>query len=81
MKEQMDADENVYYWLNDEIEEWNFKAITDETSCIFGKTLTLWDFPKLYYTGNWGKVKSWPGFSRRIFFCPMLPFPLWGYTT
>ncbi len=32
MKEQMDADENVYYWLNDEIEEWNFKAITDETS-------------------------------------------------
>lgn len=32
MQEQMDADENVYYWLNDEIEEWNFKAITDETS-------------------------------------------------
>ena len=21
-----------YYWLEDEIEEWNFKAITDETS-------------------------------------------------
>lgn len=32
MQEQMDADEKVYYWLNDEIEEWNFKAITDETS-------------------------------------------------
>ena len=32
MQEQMDADENVYYWLNDDIEEWNFKAITDETS-------------------------------------------------
>lgn len=32
MQEQMDADENVYYWLNDEIEEWNFKAITEETS-------------------------------------------------
>ncbi|MDE6219196.1 MAG: RsiV family protein [Lachnospiraceae bacterium] len=32
MQEQMNADENVYYWLNDEIEEWNFKAITDETS-------------------------------------------------
>lgn len=32
MQEQMDADENVYYWLNDEIEEWNFKAITDETN-------------------------------------------------
>lgn len=32
MQEQMDADDNVCYWLNDEIEECNFKAITDETS-------------------------------------------------
>ena len=32
MQERMDADENVHYWLNDEIEEWNLKAITDETS-------------------------------------------------
>lgn len=32
MQERMGADENVYYWLNDEIDEWNFKAITDETS-------------------------------------------------
>ena len=32
MQERMGADENVYYWLNDEIEEWNFQAITDETS-------------------------------------------------
>lgn len=32
MREQMEADENVYYWLDDEIEEWNFKSITDETS-------------------------------------------------
>jgi len=32
MQEQMDADENVIYWLHDEIEEWNFKAITDETN-------------------------------------------------
>ena len=32
MQEQMDTDEQVYYWLNDEIEEWNFKEITDETS-------------------------------------------------
>lgn len=32
MKAQMEADESVYYWLDDEIEEWNFKAITDETS-------------------------------------------------
>lgn len=32
MQAQMDADKNVYYWLHDEISEWNFKAITDETS-------------------------------------------------
>ena len=32
MQARMDADESVYYWLHDEIEEWNFKAITDETS-------------------------------------------------
>ena len=32
MQAQMDADENVYYWQHDEIEDWNFKAITDETS-------------------------------------------------
>ena len=31
MREQMAADENVYYWLEDEIEEWNFNSITDET--------------------------------------------------
>ena len=32
MQAQMDADEMAYYWLNDEIEEWNFKSITEETS-------------------------------------------------
>ena len=32
MREQMAADDKVYYWLEDEIEEWNFKAITEETS-------------------------------------------------
>lgn len=33
MKEQMAADENVKYWLDDEeVPEWNFKEITDETS-------------------------------------------------
>ena len=32
MQEQMDADENVYYWLHDEIEALNFRSITDETS-------------------------------------------------
>ena len=32
MRQQMKADENVTYWVDDEIEELNFKAITDETS-------------------------------------------------
>ena len=32
MREQMKADDMVYYWVDDEIEEINFKAITDETS-------------------------------------------------
>lgn len=32
MEAQMLADDNVHYWLNDEIEELNFKTITDETS-------------------------------------------------
>lgn len=32
MQEQMDNDENVFYWLHDEIEDLNFKSITDETS-------------------------------------------------
>lgn len=31
MKEQMAADENVAYWLDSDIPEWNFKEITDET--------------------------------------------------
>ncbi len=32
MQAQMDADESVAYWLNHDIEEWNFKSITEETS-------------------------------------------------
>ena len=32
MQQQMDADDMIYYWLHDEIEEWNFKQITDETA-------------------------------------------------
>ena len=32
MRNRMAQDENVYYWLDDEIEELNFKAISDETS-------------------------------------------------
>ena len=32
MEEQMAANEDVYYWLHDEFEEFNFKAITDDTS-------------------------------------------------
>lgn len=32
MQNQMDANDQVYYWINDEMDELNFKAITDETS-------------------------------------------------
>lgn len=32
MQAQMDADEMVHYWLHDEIEELNFKSITEDTS-------------------------------------------------
>ena len=32
MREQMETDENVYYWLEEEMEDWNFKTITEETS-------------------------------------------------
>lgn len=32
MGRQMDEDENVIYWLDEEVEEWNFQSITDETS-------------------------------------------------
>lgn len=32
MQNQMNADDEVSYWLNDEFEELNFKTITDETS-------------------------------------------------
>ena len=33
MRGQMDADENVSYWLDDtEVPEWNFTSINDDTS-------------------------------------------------
>lgn len=32
MRAQMEADDMVCYWLDEEVEEWNFKTITDETS-------------------------------------------------
>ena len=32
MREQMEADDNVCYWLEEEMEEWNFQSITEETS-------------------------------------------------
>lgn len=32
MEEQMSADENIRYWLHDEMEEFNFKTITEETA-------------------------------------------------
>ncbi len=32
MQDRMASDESVAYWLNHEIEEWNFKQITDQTA-------------------------------------------------
>lgn len=32
MAEQMQADDNILYWLNEEVEAWNFQTITEETS-------------------------------------------------
>lgn len=32
MKAQMEADDSVVYWLDGEIEEWNFKAISEDAS-------------------------------------------------
>ncbi len=32
MQAQMDADEMITYWLDGDVEEWNFKTITDDTS-------------------------------------------------
>ena len=32
MREQMAADDRKYYWIDDEMEELNFKQITDETA-------------------------------------------------
>ncbi len=32
MREQMASGEGAVYWLDEEVDEWNFKAITDETS-------------------------------------------------
>lgn len=32
MKTQMEADENVTYWLDSDVEEWNFKAISEDVS-------------------------------------------------
>lgn len=37
MAEQMEADENVYYWLNDEMEEMNFKSIAEDTAFYVNK--------------------------------------------
>ena len=42
MQQQMDADENVYYWLHDpDIPEWNFKQISADQSFYITKEGTL----------------------------------------
>ncbi|KAF5058839.1 Anti-sigma-V factor RsiV [anaerobic digester metagenome] len=32
MRTQMDADENLYYWLDDEVTDWNFTALDPDTA-------------------------------------------------
>ena len=42
MQQQMDEDENVYYWLHDEdVSEWNFKQISEDQSFYITKDGTL----------------------------------------
>ena len=42
MQEQMDEDENVYYWLNDpDIPEWNFRQIAEDQSFYIRSDGTL----------------------------------------
>jgi len=41
MKEQMDADENIIYWIDSDMPEWDFKEITDETSFYFDENENL----------------------------------------
>lgn len=38
MQVQMDADDGVIYWLNEEMEEWNFQGITEETGFYLNET-------------------------------------------
>lgn len=46
MQERMDADENLYYWLHDEIEDMNFKSITEDATFYIndaGKLVIVFD--------------------------------------
>lgn len=38
MQQNMDADEDVHYWLHDEIEDLNFKTITEDTKFYVNKS-------------------------------------------
>ena len=42
MAEQMAADENVYYWLNEQdVPEWNFKQISEDQDFYISEEGTL----------------------------------------
>lgn len=41
MREQMAEDENKHYWLDDEIEEWNFREITPDTQFYINENNNL----------------------------------------
>lgn len=38
MKAQMEADENVTYWLDSDVEEWNFQSISEDVSFYLNET-------------------------------------------
>ena len=37
MRDQMQADESVYYWLDDEVEDWNFKQLSEDATFYINK--------------------------------------------
>lgn len=38
MREQMEADDSVYYWLDDEVEAWNFKELSPDATFYVNDT-------------------------------------------
>ena len=41
MRDQMQVDESVYYWLDDEVEDWNFKQLSENATFYINKNGNL----------------------------------------